>query len=226
MTAYYDHEPLKIEAVGNGKYFYRWDIEEVESPEYHFGIPKPEDESGDIHKPSIWKCQEVVFKPPMTTDNIAMLVADEVKAEKGSEEYGAIYREVGLVVIPLDMEAAKRELKDKILAYDSSESVNSFTFGGIPMWLDKATRVGLKLRFEAELALGRKTTTLWLNGMNFTLPLDGEGSAMNVPTALEVDASSSYDVTQMHLAQVDRMTDAEEILGYDWTSGYPEKLSF
>lgn len=266
MIAYYDHKPPQIEAMGNGKYFYRWDIEEVGLPENVFesyqseevNEPTQEDidsiivreavaieevehtedatnqvegniekaEEVEPQKPSMWKCQEVVFEPPMTTDNIAMLVADEVKVEKGSEEYEALYREVGLVVIPLDMEAAKKELKDKILAYDSSDAVNAFTFGGIPMWLDKATRVGLKLRFEAELALGKDSTTLWLNGMDFTLPLSGEQSAMNMLTALEVYASASYDVTQMHLAQVAKMATAEEILGYDWTSGYPEKLSF
>lgn len=127
---------------------------------------------------------------------------------------------------PNGLECQKRILEERIKAYDGSEYVNSFTFGGIPMWLDKATRVGLKLRFEAELALGKESTTLWLNGMDFTLPLSGEQSAMNVLTALEVYASASYDVTQMHLAQVDKMATAEEIMGYDWTSGYPEKLSF
>lgn len=252
MIAYYDHKPPQIEAMGNGKYFYRWDIEEVGLPGRTVGFSQSEDvnepsqedidsvivreavaieemeiteEVTEPQKPSMWKCQEVVFEPPMTTDNIAMLVADEVKVEKGSEEYEALYREVGLVVIPLDMEAAKMELKDKILAYDSSEAVNSFSFGGIPMWLDKATRVGLKLRFEAELALGKESTTLWLNGMNFTLPLSGEQSAINVLVALEVYASASYDVTQMHLANVAAMTTAEEVLAYDITSGYPEKLA-
>lgn len=127
---------------------------------------------------------------------------------------------------PEGLECQKRMVEECIKAYDGSEYVNSFTFGGVQMWLDKATRVGLKLRFEAEIALGKETTTLWLNGMNFTLPLSGEQSAMNVLVALEVYASASYDVTQMHLANVAQMTTAEEVLAYDHTSGYPEKLAF
>lgn len=232
MIAYYDHKPPQVEAMGNGKYFYRWDIEEVGLPEDMIGIHQ----SGNVtmedaapveeeQNPSMWKCKEVVFLPPMSVDNVTALVVESLGIED-AEEIAAIRNEVGLAIIPLDMEAAKKGLRDKIIAYDSSEAVNSFSFGGVTMWLDKATRVGLKLRFEAELALGKETTTLWLNGMNFTLPLSGEGSAMNVLTALELYASASYDVTQMHIARVTQMTTAEEILGYDWTSGYPEKLAF
>ena len=58
-----------------------------------------------------------------------------------------------------------------ILAYDSSSEVNEFSIGGIPMWLDKATRAGLLLRFEAEAKVGREETTLWNEGVSYTLPL-------------------------------------------------------
>ena len=56
---------------------------------------------------------------------------------------------------PDSMECQKRLLRERITAFDSSFHVNSFTIGGIETWLDKATRVGLKLRFEAEKRLGR-----------------------------------------------------------------------
>jgi hypothetical protein len=42
----------------------------------------------------------------------------------------------------------------------------------MPMWLDKETRVGLKLRFEAELASGKTETTLWYDGLSFNLSLE------------------------------------------------------
>lgn len=258
----YDHEPERLESLGNGDYIYRWGIkeevipieEEIEEdhiednlemveptqtevgeesetlPEEPTEVVEPSEEVGEESEEpqtySVWKCKEVMFVLPMTAEKLASIIATAEGVEKDSEDYAPLYNEVGLVVIPLDMESAKKELTEKILAYDSSESVNSFTFGGIPMWLDKATRVGLKLRFEAEIALGNETTTLWLNGMNFTLPLSGERSAMNVLVALEVYASASYDATQMHLANVAAMTTAEEIIDYDITSGYPDKLIF
>lgn len=213
-TAYYDHLPPQIEAIGNGSYFYRWNIKEEE-------VSREMTEETTTQ----WKCNEVVFEPPMSVDNVTALVVEALGTED-EQEIAAIRNEVGLVVIPLDMEAAKKDLQDKILAYDSSVEVNSFTFAGVQMWLDKATRVGLKLRFEAEVKLGKTETTLWLSGMGFTLPLSGEGNALDLLDAIELYASASYDVTQQHLAQLQALGTAEEILAFDFTSGYPEKLVF
>lgn len=49
---------------------------------------------------------------------------------------------------------------EEILRYDSSPEVNIFYIDGQELWLDKATRVGLKLRFDAEIASGHTNTTL------------------------------------------------------------------
>lgn len=49
---------------------------------------------------------------------------------------------------------------EEIIRYDSSSEVNCFYIEGQKMWLDKATRVGLKLRFDAEIAGGHTNTTL------------------------------------------------------------------
>lgn len=127
---------------------------------------------------------------------------------------------------PESMECQKRLLRERILAYDSSDHVNSFTIGGYPTWLDKATRVGLKLRFEAEKRLGKTETTLWQNGMQFPLPLTGDVTALDMLDGIELYASACYDVTQMHLANIVTLTSVEEVKNYDYLSGYPEKLSF
>jgi hypothetical protein len=49
--------------------------------------------------------------------------------------------------------------------------VNQFYIGEYATWLDKATRVGLKLRFESELAQGMTDTVLWQDGISFPLNL-------------------------------------------------------
>lgn len=127
---------------------------------------------------------------------------------------------------PESMECQKRLLRERILAYDSSDHVNSFTIGGYPTWLDKATRVGLKLRFEAEQRLGKTETTLWQNGMQFPLPLTGDVTALDMLDGIELYASACYDVTQMHLAAINTLTSVEEVKSYDYLAGYPEKLAF
>ena len=121
------------------------------------------------------------------------------------------------------LEVAKQAVSDAILAHDSSAAVNEFTLQGAPMWLDKATRAGLKLRLEAERSAGKESTTLWYGTEAITLPV---ANAIVMLNRLEIYASESYDVTQGHLARIALMENVEEVLGYDYTEGYPEKLNF
>lgn len=120
----------------------------------------------------------------------------------------------------------KEMLLKMIALYDSSDKVNGFTIGGVHVWLDKATRVGLKLRFESEVAAGKTETTLWMDGMSFPLPLVGDGNALQMLVALELYASDCYDRTQQHIAAVTALATADELEAYDYTLSYPEKLAF
>ena len=121
------------------------------------------------------------------------------------------------------LEDVKRNKVDEILAYDSSEAVNEFTIGGQAVWLDKATRAGLLLRFEAESKVGRTETTLWDKGQSFTLPLP---QAQQLLLALELYASECYDNTQRHIGEVQKLDTIEAVEAYDYTIGYPAKLAF
>jgi len=121
------------------------------------------------------------------------------------------------------LEDIKANKVEEILAYDSSEAVNEFSIGGVPMWLDKATRAGLLLRFEAEGKVGRTETTLWNNGQSYTLPLE---TAQQILIALELYASECYDNTQRHIAEVQKLESKEAVESYDYTTGYPQKLLF
>lgn len=118
---------------------------------------------------------------------------------------------------------AKRDLLILIEHYDSSNEVNEFYIQGMPVWLDKATRAGLKLRFEAEIAIGKTETALWYGSTQFPLPLE---MAMQMLYAIEVYASACYDNTQAHLANAEKLETLEEVQNYDYRSGYPEKLNF
>ena len=118
---------------------------------------------------------------------------------------------------------AKRHKIEEINRYDSSEDVNIFYIHELPVWLDKATRAGLKLRFEAEIAMGKTDTVLWYNNLQFPLPLE---NAMQMLYAIEVYASACYDNTQLHLSNVEKLNTVDEINEYDYRVGYPEKLNF
>ena len=121
------------------------------------------------------------------------------------------------------LERAKNKKIAELTAYDKSDAVNIFYISEMPVWLDKETRVGLKLRFEAELAKGKDETTLWHNGIQFPLPLS---SAMQMLYALELYASECYDNTARHSANINALTTIEEVEAYDYTLFYPNKLRF
>lgn len=118
---------------------------------------------------------------------------------------------------------AKRDKKREIEHYDSSREVNEFYVNDVPMWLDKSTRTGLMLRFNAEIAVKKQDTVLWYGEVSIPLQLN---TAVQMLYALEVYASACYDNTQLHYANVDKLETIEEVENYDFRNGYPEKLRF
>lgn len=121
----------------------------------------------------------------------------------------------------LDM--VKEEAIEQIEAYDTSEAVNSFTLQGKQMWLPKETRVGLVNSVTIEKNAGKETTTLWFDGAKYELPVD---AALQMLSALELYALECYNVTAAHKAAVSALESVEDIVTYDYTENYPEKLNF
>jgi hypothetical protein len=119
------------------------------------------------------------------------------------------------------LDSAKAIMLARVTAYDQSEAVNSFRIGNMTYWLDKATRAGLLLRLQAEQAVGKTTTTLWAGTIPITLPMN---VAMQFLFALENYASECYDRTAQSIAEIGAMDNVEDILAYDYESGYPERL--
>lgn len=110
-------------------------------------------------------------------------------------------------------------LKSKIEQYDGSEEVNSFLINGNKFWLDKATRVGLMhlancSKDNIQLVLGDKI---------LTIPVD---KAKDFLAQLEVYAGQCYLQTQKHLLAIKELRTIEDIINYDYTKGYPDKLNF
>ena len=121
------------------------------------------------------------------------------------------------------IEDAKAKRIEELMNYDSSEFVNIFRYNGYPIWLDKATRVGLKLRIEAEKQAEKLTTTLWYNGVEFTIPIVVVEKMLY---DLEVYASECYDNTQRHAAAINALTTIEDVRNYNFVTGYPYELNF
>lgn len=120
------------------------------------------------------------------------------------------------------VEEAKEMLIADITAYDTSSVVNGFVLNGAVVWLDKATRVGLMNSTTIAKAMGQATTTLWLGDTKLEVDCD---KAIQLLSALEMYALECFNVTASHKQAVSELTDIGEVLSYDYTKGYPEKLS-
>lgn len=118
--------------------------------------------------------------------------------------------------------AAKTAVLSAIAAYDASDSVNAFMLNGQKVWLDKATRVGLMNSTTIAKAMGQATTTLWLGEAKLVVDCD---KARQLLSSLEMYALECFNVTAAHKKAVNEMTTLEDVLGYDYTCGYPKKLT-
>lgn len=122
----------------------------------------------------------------------------------------------------ITVEEARKIMIEKINKYDLSEKVNLFYLNNNPAWLDKNTRVGLMNSISIEKNSGFELTTLWLGIQSYTLPID---VAINFLTQLELYAKDCYNKTAEHKYNIEQLLTVKEILEYDYTIGYPSKLS-
>ena len=119
------------------------------------------------------------------------------------------------------LQRAKETVFAAIEAYDKSSAVNGFALNGAVVWLDKATRVGLMNSTSIAKAMGQPTTTLWLGDAKLVVECD---KAIGLLSALEMYALECFNVTAAHKKAVAELNTVEDVLGYDYTKGYPEQL--
>lgn len=84
--AFYDSKPSVLEAVGNGSYRYRYNIEEIDAPEGSV-------ESTDEPSRKQWTCEEVLVWAPLTANKVTEAVIasrwDSNYEQKLINEYNA-----------------------------------------------------------------------------------------------------------------------------------------
>ena len=107
--------------------------------------------------------------------------------------------------------------------YDKSEAVNSFFLNGERMWLDKNTRVGLVNSTQVAKAAGSEYIALWVNDKSYNVHCD---TMLQMLTVLELYAMKCYNITSEHIANVNALKDLNRIYNYNYTKGYPKRLSF
>lgn len=108
-------------------------------------------------------------------------------------------------------------LKRKIELYDKSQAVNSFIYKGKFYWLDKQQRSCIKTITESNL----ETIDIILDNQIITLSSD---LVKQFILNLEVYAYKCNANTIKHLQTISEIYDPEDLINYDYTTGYPEKV--
>lgn len=121
------------------------------------------------------------------------------------------------------LQMAKQEKIMQIDNYDASSNVEEFTINGNPMWLGHELRQQIRTSADAYEALGYETMTKVFNGVEFTFPIEQWRQMLN---ALEVYAAEALNATERHKNAINLMDNIQDVIDYDYTTGYPMKLAF
>ena len=118
--------------------------------------------------------------------------------------------------------AAQKMVLAEIEKHDTSPSVNGFMLNGQRVWLNKDTRVGLMNGVSVAKACGMERMSLWIDGREYVMDV---ARLEELLVKVEVYAMGCYNVTAGHRMAVSGLTTLEDVLGYDFKAGYPEKVS-
>lgn len=161
----------------------------------------------------------VFFKNPLIVGKSQVFnPTEDMLIEQGWQEY--------IPPVPTEEELLQEAKLNKIAEiedYDKSDAVNSFSIGGVDMWLDFNLRQQLRTSIIAYQKLNEQTVTKWFNGVEYTFTTE---QWMNMLNTLEVYASEALNVTEAHKAAVNALTSIQDIEDYDITLDYPNKLQF
>lgn len=225
--------PEKFESLNNGIWYYNYDIveetvmtrdmnDENEREELRYSFVQVRIEG----TPTLPKCYEAILKVFKDEEGTSLYdkwtLGTHDEPQYAEIEY-LIRVDFGLEEEDTPLKKEKRRVIQEIEAYDSSDSVNSFSLNGMNVWLNKDTRVGLMNSLTIESNAGKEQSTLWFNNICITINCD---AAIQMLSALELYALGCYNVTAEHKVTVEGLTDVEDVKNYDYTVGYPNKLNF
>lgn len=110
MQAFYDNKPSKLEAIGNGSFAYRYNIQEAEKPAQSDNTEATEQAQAQTQ----WVCEEVIVWSPLSANKITEKVLTE-KFENNFEQ--KLVNEYNAAQLGLYGEKTGEEAQKRIQAY-------------------------------------------------------------------------------------------------------------
>ena len=226
-------KPESFESLNNGIWYYNYDVEEKVVK-----VPSMDEETKEIEetrysyvqvrisgKPTLSKCFEAILREYRDENNTSLygvLLSEGINDQIEDINYN-IKVDFNIAPEKSPLDRAKELVLRKIDQYDTSSNVNGFMLNGVQVWLSKDTRVGLMNSVTIEKNSGKEQSTVWFNGICITINCD---AAIQMLSSLELYALACYNRTAQHRLAVSQLTDISKVQAYDYTAGYPDKLSF
>ena len=224
-------KPRSFESLNNGIWYYNYDVEEkvVKVPSID-GEETEETRYSYVQvrisgKPTLSKCFEAILREYRDENNTSLygvLLSEGINDQIEDINYN-IKVDFNIAPEKSPLDRAKELVLRKIDQYDTSCNVNGFMLNGVQVWLSKDTRVGLMNSVTIEKNSGKEQSTVWFNGICITINCD---AAIQMLSSIELYALACYNRTAQHRLAVSQLTDISEVQAYDYTAGYPDKLSF
>lgn len=117
------------------------------------------------------------------------------------------------------LDDAKRERIDELMDYDSSSAVNEFYLNGQGMWIAPDERSNYMLTLQGAQRMGITDITF----LGQTIPV---ATAIQMIDAVNLYAMQCVGVTESHKAAINALTTIADVDAYDYTVGYPQKITF
>lgn len=227
-------EPKSFKSLNNGIWYYNYDVEKkvVKVPSMKGNKIEETEETRYSYvqvrisgEPTLSKCFEAIlraYKDEHNTSLYDVLLSEGTNDQIEDINYN-IKVDFNIAPEKSPLDRAKELVLREIDQYDTSPNVNGFMLNGVQVWLNKDTRVGLMNSITIEKNAGKEESTLWLNGIRITVNCD---AAIQMLSSLELYALACYNRTAEHKSAVSQLTDISKVKAYDYTAGYPDKLSF
>lgn len=134
----------------------------------------------------------------------------------------SIYEEPKLTAAQ-QLSEAKEEKCDFVTRYGLSEDLNSCVANGINIYVPSDSRIRLRNLINAEIAVGNTEMSQWYNGVCFTYSLEEWDRMLNEYISY---LHNVQNVIEQHKVNINALLTIKKVQNYDYTTGYPEKLSF
>ena len=227
-------EPKSFVSLNNGIWYYNYDIEEKVVKVHSMRKDEIEETEETRYsyvqvrisgEPTLSKCFEAILKAckdEHNTSHYDVLLSEGTNDQIEDINYN-IKVDFNIAPEKSPLDRAKELVFREIDQYDTSSNVNGFILNGIQVWLDKDTRVGLMNSITIEKNAGKEQSVSRLNGICITVNCD---AAIHMLSSLELYALACYNKTAEHKLAISQLTDVSKVKAYDYTAGYPDKLSF